>query len=301
MPGLLGADYLLANDLERGDVIERVDGSDVEELLTKWRQYYDDSNEPARLRDIARAMLRGGCQPAKLHIMRNAQELDVEAPRGMTQPAPYHDRSGPAFQMLSVDVAYMNLGSIKETDLARLSGVETKGLIIDARNYPSYFSVFALGGRLVDKDTPFARFTVGDMANPGAFHWRDGDPLKPIPPRYKGKIVVLVDEVTQSSAEYHSMAFRAAGAVIIGSTTAGADGNVSQIQLPGGLQTMFSGIGVFYPDNRPTQRVGIVPDIEVLPTIAGVRAGRDEVLERGVREILGAAASEENIRAITKR
>ena len=50
---------------------------------------------------------------------------------------------------------------------------------------------------------------------------------------------------------------------------------------------MISGIGVFYPDKRPTQRVGIVPDIEVRPTIAGIRAGRDEVLEEALRQILG--------------
>ena len=66
---------------------------------------------------------------------------------------------------------------------------------------------------------------------------------------------------------------------MIGSTTAGADGNVSQIPLPGGMQTMISGIGVFYPDKTPTQQVGIVPNIAVRPTIDGIRAGRDEVLE----------------------
>lgn len=48
---------------------------------------------------------------------------------------------------------------------------------------------------------------------------------------------------------------------------------------------MISGIGVFYPDKRPTQRIGIVPDIEVKPTIAGLRAQRDEVLDAAIREI----------------
>jgi C-terminal processing protease CtpA/Prc len=98
--------------------------------------------------------------------------------------------------------------------------------------------------------------------------------------------VILVDEITQSSAEYHAMAFRAVpGAIVVGSTTAGADGNVSTVPLPGGLSSLFSGIGVFYPDHRPTQRVGIVPDVVVTPTIEGIRAGRDEVLERAIRLI----------------
>ena len=112
--------------------------------------------------------------------------------------------------------------------------------------------------------------------------------LTPQQPHYSGKVVVLVDEVTLSQAEYTTMAFRASPrTVVVGSTTAGADGNVSQIMLPGGLRTMISGIGVFFPDKRPTQRIGIVPDIEVRPTIAGIRAGRDEVLEAALRQILG--------------
>ena len=46
-------------------------------------------------------------------------------------------------------------------------------------------------------------------------------------------------------------------------------------------------IGVFYPDKKSTQRIGIIPDREVRPTTAGIRAGRDEVLEAAIREIVG--------------
>jgi C-terminal processing protease CtpA/Prc len=97
------------------------------------------------------------------------------------------------------------------------------------------------------------------------------------------------------------MAFRAAPrAVVVGSTTAGADGNVSRISLPGGLHTMISGIGVFYPDRRPTQRVGIVPDVEVRPSLAGVRQGRDEVLEEALRQILGSQTPAADIKALAQ-
>src|SRR5262249_32869292 len=47
----------------------------------------------------------------------------------------------------------------------------------------------------------------------------------------------------------------------------------------------------FYPDNRPTQRVGIIPDIEVTPTIEGIRAGRDELIEEAMRQIKGETKS----------
>lgn len=48
---------------------------------------------------------------------------------------------------------------------------------------------------------------------------------------------------------------------------------------------MISGIGVFYPDRQPTQRVGIIPDVEILPTIEAIRAGRDEVLDAAINEV----------------
>lgn len=53
----------------------------------------------------------------------------------------------------------------------------------------------------------------------------------------------------------------------------------------GALRTMISGLGVFYPDGAPTQRVGVRVDVEVRPTIAGIRAGRDEVLEAAIHQI----------------
>jgi hypothetical protein len=206
--------------------------------------------------------------------------------------------------MLSPQVAYLKLRGIRARDIVdyieRASG--TRGLVIDIRNYPSEFVVFDLGSRLVQEPTPFARFTVGDLDNPGAFTWTEPLTLEPAEPAYQGKVAVLVDEMSISQAEYTAMALRAGPrAVVVGSTTAGADGNVSNIPLPGGLRTMISGIGVFYPDKTPTQRVGIVPDIRVTPTLEGIRAGRDEVLEEALRYILGPDADDGTIRELARR
>jgi hypothetical protein len=150
-------------------------------------------------------------------------------------PSSTHDLPGPTFQLLSSDVAYLKLSSVKAADAASYvrSAAGTRGLILDIRNYPSEFMVFSLGQLLVSQPTPFARFTFPDISNPGVFLWRPPIQLIPQEPRYTGKVVILVDETTQSQAEYTTMAFRTApGAVVIGSTTAGADGDVSNIPLP---------------------------------------------------------------------
>jgi C-terminal processing protease CtpA/Prc len=285
-----------ATGLKIGDVIESLDGVPVEELVERWAPFYPASNQPTRLRDISRAMTRGPCSAARASVRRDSQTLQITAQReplaSLNQKiGGSHDLPGETFRLLSDQVAYLKLSSVQaaqvSTSIARAQG--TKGLVIDIRNYPSEFVVFTLGSLLVDRPTPFARFTSGDLDNPGAFRWR-GEPLtlSPQQPHYSGKVVILVDEISQSQAEYTTMAFRSASqAMVVGSTTAGADGNVSQVSLPGGLSTMISGIGVFYPDKKPTQRVGIVPDVEVRPTIAGIRAGRDEIVEEALRQILG--------------
>jgi hypothetical protein len=41
--------------------------------------------------------------------------------------------------------------------------------------------------------------------------------------------------------------------------------------------------------------VGIVADVVKRPTIAGIRAGRDEVLEEGIRQILGRDVTPEEV------
>jgi len=295
--------------LKTGDIITSLGGVPVTKLIEDWTPYYAASNQPTRLRDMARYLTFGDCnQELPLGIRREGQSLQITAQRvpaaGLERSGRARDLPGDTFRLLTDQVAYLKLSSVKIVDAAGYieSAAKTKGLIIDIRNYPSEFMVFALGQRLVDKETEFARFTAGDLSNPGAFHWGRPISLKPQQPHYPGMVIILVDEVSQSQAEYTSMAFRASPrAKVVGSTTAGADGNVSRFALPGGLNSMISGIGVFYPDKRPTQRVGIIPDVEVKPTIGGIIAGRDEVLEAALRLILGAETSALDIENIVRK
>lgn len=285
-----------ATGLEPGDVILRLDGRPVDSLVEAWRPWYSASNEPTRLRDMGRSLTRGEAGPVRVAGLRGDEPFELTAERVPLDELDLvgerrHDLPGPTFQRLSDEVAYLKLSTVKADStveyVRRARGAQV--LVVDIRNYPGEFVVFALGRHLVTEPTPFARFTVGDPSNPGAFLWR-GPPvsLQPAEPGFQGKVVILVDEVSQSQAEYTTMALRTApGAIVVGSTTAGADGNISPIPLPGGATGLISGIGVFYPDRTPTQRVGIVPDLEVRPTIAGIRAGRDEVLEAAVSRALG--------------
>jgi C-terminal processing protease CtpA/Prc len=109
--------------------------------------------------------------------------------------------------------------------------------------------------------------------------------------RYRGKVVVLIDERAISQSEHSCMFYEvAADAKFIGSPTAGANGDVTVLRVPGATMT-FTGHDVRHADGRQLQRVGIQPDLEVRPTPAGIKAGRDEVLEAAVAYLRGSLAA----------
>ncbi len=294
------------NALQRGDVIESIDGTALDELIDEWAPYYAASNEAVRLRDIARYMTRGECGTMHMGIRRAGKTARIKAHRvpAKAVDASYvasNDLPGATFRLLSERAAYLKLSTVmasKVADYVR-AAAGTDGLIIDIRNYPSDFVVFALGSLLVETETAFARFVTADISNPGAFHWASTVSVQPGSTRYVGKVIILVDELSMSMAEYTAMALRVAPqAVVVGSATTGADGNLSRFVLPGGLGSAISGIGVFYPDKTPTQRIGIVPDVPVTPTVAGIGEGRDEVLEVALRQIFGAKITAEQLRRL---
>lgn len=283
-------------DFQIGDALVSIGGINVDSLATAVAGNYRGSNEASRRYEVAFNLTNGPAGPVRVKVKRAGQLLELNAHRTAIDEmaswtASRHDLHGPTFQKLSADVAYVKLSSVIADDCT--SYIEqakgTRCLLIDIRNYPSEFVPFALGGHLVDKPTQFVCFTQGDATNPGFFTWKylPITIIQPIAPRYTGKLAVLVDEASMSQSEYTAMAFRGTGALIVGSTTAGADGNVSRIPLPGGVRTLMSGIGVFYPNQKPTQQVGIVPDVVVRPTITGIRDGHDEVAEAAVKRLIG--------------
>lgn len=279
--------------LEIGDVITHIDGKTTELIVDSLKKYYPASNEAARLRDISADLLRSQNQVVNVKYVSSSQIKQKELilyPRANLNM--YHwyrvNKDEKCYKLLDGNIGYVTLASINNEDVPVIKETfkDTKGIIIDIRNYPSAFMPFSLAPYFVSSPTPFVKFTNGNINNPGEFTFSSDLNIPGTEEIYQGKLVVLVNELTQSSAEYTAMSFRAGeNTTIVGSTTAGADGNVSTIVLPGGLRTMISGIGVYYPDGKETQRIGIVPDVKIEPTINGIKAGRDEVLEKAIEII----------------
>lgn len=224
------------------------------------------------------------------HIMQ--QRIDEKALKGI--------------ENIGTDITLIRAGAMYDQDLPEdelLEKLSTelkskKALLFDMRKYPQspgFFSYYI--PKLLGKEPfAFARYYTADLRQIGVFRYKKeletymnvptGEDY-PIGELYQGQIVILTNEHTQSMGEWYTMMLRQfnENTTVIGSQTAGADGDVRRITLPGDYQFSFTGNGIFYPDGEETQRIGIVPDIHFKPTLQELIGTEDAHLQRALRFI----------------
>ena len=284
-------DFVDTAKIKIGDIITQIEGKAIAKLVDSISPFYPASNDAVRFRYISMDLLRSNKEIIKIETLSNGTNNQLEIPlypRNSLDMEWYNDNQEKSYRFLKDDIGYISLKKVVQPDINSIKRLfaRTKGIIIDIRRYPNGAAA-SLWPYFIKSGTPVSKFTYPNISNPGEFLFT---PLRRVEkstdPNYTGKLVILINDGTQSMAEFTAMGYRAnPSTTIIGSTTAGADGNVSDILLPGGLQTRFSGIGVYYPDGSETQRIGIVPDVIVKPTIDGIKSGRDELLEKAIELI----------------
>jgi hypothetical protein len=266
-----------------GDVIKKIDGFDIDVLRDSLRKYAHGSNEIAVESNLINLILFGASGDFPLSILNETGEHTVNIKRGAyynsltMSDEPYYRKI--IHNNCRFGIVYMGTLENKHFPgiIDSLNSVDA--IIFDIRNYPNG-TLLTLVDYMFEDSIHIANFTFPDINYPGRLYWQEewiGEgTFNPV----QKKVMILFDERTQSHAEYTCMGLeQIPGVIKIGSTTSAADGNVSEIHLPGKIQTMATFLGTYYPDYTPTQRVGIIPDYEVCPTIQGIREGRDEVLE----------------------
>ena len=284
--------------LKRGDEVVAIDGEPISERLELLREYASRSNE-ASLRQALR--FYGLCtrRDTAEVVRRRAGAYDTlrvaTVPYGSVSPL--YDPAQfvqPPFRLLADSVGYIYAGTFSREYLAEVGQTlpRTRALIIDLRTYPQNmdFTLTALISQSLRTEPVVAwQMVYPTLALPGLFFRQEQwlyegfeEGAERCTQPYKGRVILLVDEMTQSNPEFQAMAFQSCPQTLtIGSPTSGADGDIVWIPLPGQM-TSFSGIGALYPDGTQPQTVGVRLDIEVLPTAEGLQAGRDEVLERAL-------------------
>ncbi len=280
-------------DVQVGDIVLAVDNEDLAARRERLAKYLPASTRDALHLAQAKEVLKGAKDSeAVLKVRtRRGEVKDVR----MIRTVPAASRAASLQKLPVYTVGPEGFGYV---DIDRLSGAEadtayaavrnTPGLIVDLRGYIGGGSREFIGSMVKKANQPAL------MISRLAFDGMDGDFMKntdlqatythPGAAPYQGKVVVLIGTGTVSAAESACMTLATIGVDVtfIGAPTMGANGNVTNASLPGGVAVQFTGMEIRHPDGRQLQRLGIQPDIEVRPTIQGIALGRDEVLERAV-------------------
>jgi C-terminal processing protease CtpA/Prc len=279
-----------------GDAIVSVDGEPIDARIDSLWKYVTASTDESRRNRAAQNALRGPAgSAAQLGIrgkdgvtrtvaVPRVTKLDFAEPKEL----PYH--------MLDGNIGYADLKRLKNDQVDAMFDLfmNTKAIILDMRGYPQG-TAWSIAPRINTRHAVYgasfrrAQFRAAQPSDEAASgYYFDQSLPKTTKPLYTGKVVVLIDGRAISQAEHSCLFFeQAAGATFIGSPTAGANGDVTNYWVPGGLLVRCSGHDVRHADGRQLQRVGIQPDIRVEPTIAGLQAGKDEVLDRAIRYVNG--------------
>jgi C-terminal processing protease CtpA/Prc len=282
----------IEKEISVGDIVAKINGETVESVVERLLPYTPASNYTGKLRNIAKRILQTNDSVLTISLLQNGrivnkaiQTYDIKQLKILNYYNPKPNEEG--YNIIQDSIGYIFLSNCKpderESEVARIMS-NTKGLIIDLRCYPSDYNAISIAPYLMKNWGYYCRQSMSNISMPGFFFTRDEYPTPiGVAGSYPYKVVILVNEYTQSQAEDHTFFYYLAPQVtIIGSTTAAANGAVFSFPLPGGITTTMTGIGMYYPDGTCMQRIGVKIDEEIKPTIAGIKSFRDEPLERAI-------------------
>jgi len=284
-----------------GDVVRSVDGESMDARMARLAPFIAASTPQALQRDLVYRALAGPMGSVARLTLRNDQGLETQlslARTALDTPMAHMSggRNGDVYRFVAEGVGYADLTRLQQADVAAMFEhfKDAKAIIFDMRGYPAGSNVYRNLPRDRRLPTGLANLPVASLPTEPSGQWLSQEltlsQLQGVPGGavlFRGRTVLLIDERAQSYAEGIGLLFKSSthGAIFVGSNTAGANGVMTSLMVPGGIRVYFSGIGVRHPDGSQLQQVGLRPDHVVRPTIHGIRAGRDEVLERALQLI----------------
>lgn len=273
-----------------GDELVQIDSEPIANVAARYRNFLAASNESTFYRDFCTQLSVGRYQTSKVLQLKNSagQLYTLSVSYSMTLSQWYDwknaPQSGPSWSTACNGYGYVDMGKLQPAECEQMyQDLKSKpGIIFDCRNYPNA-TLWELAKYFFPEPVISARYFRPDMTAPGLFTVHDdGQNLGNWnnPDAYTGQLYFIVDQQTQSQAEYTVQYLsKAANATVIGTQTAGADGNISYVLYPGQNYMYFTSLGWYYDDWYQCQRNGIKINTEVAPTIQGLRDGKDEMLE----------------------
>ncbi len=285
----------LAPELHPGDTLLSVGGRPMADWLAETFSRVSGATHGFRFR---RAM-------DQLINLQGPTEFSLRAPDGgvrtvLVQPqpiatlgeigrAPSMRKEGWLADLGAPDLYYINL----DTDAlgadapflnALTEAMSARGLVLDMRGHPGALNHYAVAKRLIGKPFTSSFFRIPTWTGPEQRGVKEFQyAFEPVAPVYPGPIILLVGPGAASAAEnFSTMLVGAQRVRVVGRRSAGTNGNITGLSLPGDALFIFTGMEILMPDRSTFHGVGIVPDVEVLPTAQDFAAGRDPELLKAV-------------------
>lgn len=290
---------LVPNNFEIGDEIILIDSVSPIKRLDELAPYIPHSNRSSLLRDGSYATLLTAKNEACVEYVRGGKTYtaiisSVDGSKFVNRRFSSQNTSTkPEFKEVADGIGYINISNLTckdEQDLENFLASCDK-LIIDLRAYPAEYDVLhkLLPTFFFSQAREAAEVLLPQAHRPGGFIRTTVSTRKTSDPDklYKGKVVLLVNAHSQSMSEYFTMFLQTIpGSVTVGSQTAGADGDVTRIQLPY-ASFNITGAGICYPDGTNAQRNGVKIDKVVEPSAEGMIRGVDEQLQVAIDYLQG--------------
>ena len=252
--------------LRKGDEILSIDGRGWKSTHDGLARFEAASNAENRNYMTAMCMVCSHRDTAAVELVRDGRRMTERiATRSVMNWSPYITErmlDTANIRLLADGIGYMTGVNYTKADGARIMEKfrDTKALIVDLRCYPREFMIFDFIGRyFMPRTSPHVIWLAPTGALPGVFHELqdslfvnpDNPAVAENPDYYKGRVIVLVDSSTQSQAEYTAMAFQATPrCTVVGTQTAGADGNISALVCPGAISDISPGWASSIPTAR---------------------------------------------------
>ena len=271
-----------------GDVVDSIDGVALGPRVDALAQQLSGSLQWRRFRASAWESLAGPRDTAvTVGLHRGGRTLAVEG--SYSASAPPRPPRPAAIHRFEDGVQYVDLTRAQWQDVeATLDTLASApGVVFDMRGYPT--DTHRILPHLLANAEDASWMQVPQIVEPDGHivGWQPiGWHLRPALPHVAGKVVFLIDAEAISFAESvlgyveaHDLG------TLVGSATAGANGDIVRVDTLAGFFVVFTGMKVTRHDGSRFHVEGVQPRVAVAPSRRGLRAGVDEVLEAGLARV----------------
>jgi Peptidase family S41 len=282
-----------AASVRPGTVVLAIDGRPSIEAVAEAERLVSGATEQwRRFRALRNLATVDGAREVSLNVEDTDGRVRVVKLHPAPRSEPLAEPRPPKIHEIEPGIVYVDFARIDDRDFrAALPRMEkAAGLIFDFRGYPTKIMFDTFFPHLIDHPVASPQWHVPFITRPDQTdvtfrrqgEWR----ISPREPYLKAKRAFIIDGRAISYAEscLGIVEHEKLGA-LVGGPTAGTNGNVNPVALPGGYQLYWTGMKVLKHDGSRHHGIGIQPTVTVSRTVAGVAQGRDELLEKAIEAV----------------